>query len=273
MSPWSTLGLAAWLTAGAVSLGLGAAALSSRCRVRPKRSQRHREGCPAKLNGGLPRAFECAPTARSALIHRSGSGILLKPLIRTDVGAVVTRSVICNAAQPRARLIRSAPASVNSSSSSKTSTPAVSARGRVSGWGLDQRTVLKIDLLRPSFARALGADTLGIVGELRYGDSDAPIKIDDRTLAHLQAVVVAKLRRHECFTVSWRHDSQSAPGRSTIWVHPAIPLRFVFDDGEPEHLNLEWLQRLMQSANSTGGIQLVEEPASGDWLLEGRNPE
>lgn len=36
MSPRSTLGLAAWLTAGAVSLGLGAAALSRRSRGRPE---------------------------------------------------------------------------------------------------------------------------------------------------------------------------------------------------------------------------------------------
>ncbi|MBM7467339.1 hypothetical protein JOE67_002931 [Microbacterium esteraromaticum] len=99
------------------------------------------------------------------------------------------------------------------------------------------------------------------MGVLKYGDSDVPIDIDDRTLAHLQAVVVAKLRRNESFTLSWRHCSGNGTGRSTIWLHPAIPLLFEFDQGAPDKLNLEWLERLMHSANTSGGIRLIEENA------------
>ena len=102
------------------------------------------------------------------------------------------------------------------------------------------------------------------MGQLRYGDSDAPVQIDDRTLAHLQAVVVTKLRRNESFTLSWQHCPGSGTGRSTIWLHPAIPLLFEFDEGAPDKLNLEWLERLMHSANASGGIQLVEETTSED---------
>lgn len=59
--------------------------------------------------------------------------------------------------------------------------------------------------------------------------------------------------------LSRQHCPNRTAGRSTIWLHPAIPLHFVFDAPAPEKLNLEWLERLMHSANSNGGIQLIEE--------------
>ena len=66
-----------------------------------------------------------------------------------------------------------------------------------------------------------------------YGGSATPIHIEDRALAHLKVVIATKLRRGESFTVSWRHPDDQPRGRSTIWLHPSIPLRFVFDDPEP----------------------------------------
>lgn len=100
------------------------------------------------------------------------------------------------------------------------------------------------------------------MGVLKYGDSEIPIDIDDRTLAHLQAVVIMKLRRNESFTLSWRHCPGSGAGRSMIWLHPAIPLLFEFNEAPPDKFNLEWLERLMHSANTSGGIKLIEETAS-----------
>ena len=86
-----------------------------------------------------------------------------------------------------------------------------------------------------------------------------PIHIEDRALAHLKVVIATKLRRDESFTVSWRHPEDQPRGRSTIWLHPSIPLRFVFDDPEPAELSREWIEELANSANSTGGIMLVAE--------------
>lgn len=97
------------------------------------------------------------------------------------------------------------------------------------------------------------------VGTIFYGGSDTPIHIEDRALAHLKVVIATKLRRSESFTVSWRHPDDQPNGRSTIWLHPSIPLRFVFDDPEPAELNQQWLEDLAQSANSSGGIMLVAE--------------
>src|SRR5690606_261876 len=65
-----------------------------------------------------------------------------------------------------------------------------------------------------------------VMGILYYGGSNVPIHIEDRALAHLKVVIIAKLRRNESFTVSWRHHPTEPEGRSTIWLHPSLPLRF-----------------------------------------------
>lgn len=97
------------------------------------------------------------------------------------------------------------------------------------------------------------------MGTIYYGGSDTPIHIEDRALAHLKVVIATKLRRDETFTLSWTHPDDQPRGRSTIWLHPAIPLRFVFDDPEPTELSREWIEELANSANSSGGITLVAE--------------
>lgn len=97
------------------------------------------------------------------------------------------------------------------------------------------------------------------MGTIYYGGSATPIHIDDRALAHLKVVVATKLRRGESFTLSWRHPEDEPRGRSTIWLHPSIPLRFVFDDPDTPELSREWLEELSQTANSSGGITLVSE--------------
>lgn len=97
------------------------------------------------------------------------------------------------------------------------------------------------------------------MGGLYYGDSFESIQIEDRALAHLKVVIATKLRRNESFTLSWRHPDGDAPGRSTIWLHPSIPLRFVFQDPEPPELSRRWIEDLAHSANTSGGITLVEE--------------
>lgn len=95
------------------------------------------------------------------------------------------------------------------------------------------------------------------MGTLFYGSQSTPIEISDRALAHLKAVIVAKLRRGEAFTLSFRHEDGS--GRSTIWLSSAIPLRFSFEEVQRPELNTQWLEELAESANLLGGITLVPE--------------
>ncbi|EYT61495.1 MULTISPECIES: DUF7882 family protein [Microbacterium] len=96
------------------------------------------------------------------------------------------------------------------------------------------------------------------MGTIQYGNGEE-IHIEDRALAHLKVVIATKLRRNESFTLSWRHPDGDPLGRSTIWLHPSIPLRFTFDEPEAPPLNPSWIQDLMQSASSTGGISLIDE--------------
>lgn len=102
------------------------------------------------------------------------------------------------------------------------------------------------------------------MGTIIYGGSATPIHVEDRALAHLKVVITVKLRRHESFTLSWQHPAGQPPGRTTLWLHPSIPLKFVFDDPEPPELNRQWLQDLARSANSSGGIMLVPEDIEAD---------
>lgn len=97
------------------------------------------------------------------------------------------------------------------------------------------------------------------MGSLYYGDSAEPINIEDRALAHLKIVISTKLRRNESFTLSWRHPDAEANGRSTIWLHPSIPLRFVFDSPEAPEISRQWVEDLANSASSSGGVTLVDE--------------
>ncbi|MBN9176545.1 MAG: RNA polymerase subunit sigma [Microbacterium sp.] len=97
------------------------------------------------------------------------------------------------------------------------------------------------------------------MGRLYYGNSTEAIAVDDRELAHLKMVATAKLRRSEGFAVSF---SSARHGRSTVWVHCAIPLRFDFDDAEPIRLDPAHVNELAQAAASTMGIVIDLDAAA-----------
>lgn len=101
------------------------------------------------------------------------------------------------------------------------------------------------------------------MGTIQYGSGDE-IHIEDRALAHLKVVIATKLRRNESFTLSWRHPEGQPMGRSTIWLHPSIPLRFVFGEPEPPQLSAEWITAMAHSANTSGGIMLLPEQVDRD---------
>ena len=95
------------------------------------------------------------------------------------------------------------------------------------------------------------------MGQLHYGSPPATYEIDDRTLAHVELVVLAKLRRHESFALSL--DAAKGDGRSTIWINDASTLRFDFETTSHE-INRVWLDDLIDSANTTLGMRIVPEP-------------
>ncbi|MCJ1706402.1 hypothetical protein [Microbacterium sp. VKM Ac-2923] len=103
------------------------------------------------------------------------------------------------------------------------------------------------------------------MAKLYYGTTTEPITVEDRMLAHVKVVVSTKLRRGESFTLSWVHGPDEPVGRSTIWLQPSIPLRFVFDSEQPETLDQNLLKRMANDANSSRGLSLdiaVEDAAA-----------
>ncbi len=98
------------------------------------------------------------------------------------------------------------------------------------------------------------------MGKLTY-DSTLLVDLDDRVLAHLQVVIGAKLRRGECCYFSWVDDPASGNGRSTIWLQAGVPLLFKYYS-RSQPLNMAWVEAMMLTANSTGGLRVVAEPTA-----------
>jgi hypothetical protein len=105
----------------------------------------------------------------------------------------------------------------------------------------------------------VGIDQEVLMGAFNY-DSTLKVEFDDRVLAHMQIVIGAKLRRGESFYFSWRDDDSVGDGRTTVWLHPALPLVYKYYGGRMPRINPAWIQVLTDSANSNGGLQLLPEP-------------
>jgi hypothetical protein len=95
------------------------------------------------------------------------------------------------------------------------------------------------------------------MGSLHYGSPPASFEIDDRTLAHVELVMLAKLRRNESFALTIDGDGDS---RQTIWINSSATLRFEFASPTTD-INRDWLDELIDSANTTTGMRIVPEPA------------
>jgi hypothetical protein len=98
------------------------------------------------------------------------------------------------------------------------------------------------------------------MGRLVY-DSTTTINMEDRTLAHLQIVIGAKLRRGECFPFRWQAAESLGGGINSLWMAPGVSLHFKYFGSRPPHINGAWIDVLAASSNSDAGLQLVAEPA------------
>lgn len=85
------------------------------------------------------------------------------------------------------------------------------------------------------------------------------VKVEDRTLAHVQIVIVNKLRRGEAFLMSWKDSVEAGSGRSSIWIHPQVLVHFKFDGSRAPEINPEWLATLAESADSSRGLIITAE--------------
>jgi hypothetical protein len=101
------------------------------------------------------------------------------------------------------------------------------------------------------------------MGQFIYGNPSVAVDFDDRLLAHLKVVVLAKVRRGESFTFSWEFAAAAGSGHSTIWIHPTIPLQFNFRGNREPRLNRAWVDELVHLANTPAGLRPTPEPAEG----------
>ena len=93
------------------------------------------------------------------------------------------------------------------------------------------------------------------MGQFVY-DNGRAIEIDDRALAHLQVVIVDKLRRGEHFAVSMSDGKRLA----MMWVGPSTPLQFIYHGSRLARLNRAWIEELATNAGVTGVLALSPEP-------------
>lgn len=96
------------------------------------------------------------------------------------------------------------------------------------------------------------------MGNLYYGAGRFSVPFDDRVLAHIQLVMIAKLRRHEGFVLSWSEPDPGG-GRSMLWISPTTELHFKFHGGKAPRINRQWLEQLAGLANTAGGLHVTDE--------------
>jgi hypothetical protein len=94
-----------------------------------------------------------------------------------------------------------------------------------------------------------------LVGFLIYDDS-RPITVDDRMLAHLQIVIIDKLRRDEAFALNLRSDREVV----MAWVSRSTPLQFIYEGNRRPSINWTWVELLATEAGFRGSLELLPEP-------------
>lgn len=96
------------------------------------------------------------------------------------------------------------------------------------------------------------------MGYLVY-DNRTQISFDDRILAHLEVVIISKLRSRDSFPLTWRESPEAVDGRSTIWLDSSIPLRFRFEGSRHPSIDRAWVERLAILASSSTGLVVSDE--------------
>lgn len=105
------------------------------------------------------------------------------------------------------------------------------------------------------------------MGHLIYGGA-TEYSIEDRMLAHAKVAIVAKLRRQECFLLSWGIDAEHGSGRASLWMSPSIPLSFTFSGSRVPELSQVWLEALMETGGSSRGMVLMSEADAARLMHE-----
>lgn len=88
------------------------------------------------------------------------------------------------------------------------------------------------------------------MGTLAYDGSADPFEVNDDLLAHLEAVIVAKLRRREAFLLTFVADD----ARSAVWVHESSNLRYTYETAKPSDLDRSKLEAMVRDTHHASGL-------------------
>ncbi|WP_022883027.1 DUF7882 family protein [Gryllotalpicola ginsengisoli] len=109
------------------------------------------------------------------------------------------------------------------------------------------------------------------MGTLVYGFG-RELRLDDRLLAHLRVAITSKLQAQESFMLDLDGVLDEDTARRCVWLHPAIPIEFVFDDSSRQTLNRHWIEALMRSSQSIRGMLAITEEQVEDYLRQAGAP-
>lgn len=104
------------------------------------------------------------------------------------------------------------------------------------------------------------------MGHLIYDGRD--YAFEDRLLAHLKVAVGMKLRRQESFFLNWIVEPQDGSGRISLWFAPTQHVGFRFAGSRPPELNKDWIQVMIDLANTPRGLVVMTEQEAEKHLAE-----
>ena len=84
------------------------------------------------------------------------------------------------------------------------------------------------------------------------------IEVEDRLLAHVQAVIISKVRRNEGFVLNWTEAPAEGSGRRSIWIHPYLELVFEYNGSKRPELDPKQAEEMMGRAGTTAGLDLTD---------------
>jgi hypothetical protein len=96
------------------------------------------------------------------------------------------------------------------------------------------------------------------MGRLIYGARGMHLEMQDRLLAHVQAVVITKLRRDEPFAFTWLEPASAGSGRRTIWLHQYLEIAFEYQGSRPVELDRAMVEDMLNRANSNAGLDIAD---------------
>jgi len=85
------------------------------------------------------------------------------------------------------------------------------------------------------------------------------VEFDDRTLAHLQVVIVQRFRAGSSVLMSWLDPLKVGDGRSAVWLAPGSIVHFKFAGSRSPAIDRAWIEALSRSADAGSGLIVAAE--------------